>query len=497
MGKVLDELKGMIDRGEYEDAALAYVDYSFQSKNGLGDAGLSEDLGKFIEALSDKADAPAASVDAMPPEMGADKMSGFMDALSEVRDQMLVNSGRKVAQNEKNIAAGRIPGSDLAVGNLKAVKDLAGALVQTDPMYAKANIAGGLLSTLCSFYEQVPISAEVQEKYGLEAGTTMGAFYADAKGTVRSAHVQANADPEASTYYAKSNAIPPMENSSFLKDTYGLTVSHGTFEMTEQGYELMGDSNAKSMQSLDAYKSSMEWTASAAADKLKTLREMEQKRSNNSHYFNDMIQALADVASLDGSASPKLVEERLNRLKEVSQAYVDKTDGSFFRGRSADGKARRNFAAELVDFAGQQTSVLGGKIDASIDPLMSVDMQADDLRKNRTKIDTALAATLAAKEPEAAAPTATAPAATAPAAEAPKATAPAATQTRERSRSLNLATMMQEQKAADDKADPAKAARNAEREEVLKRRSEIFEKRRENEKKGLGSEGPQFRAPMH
>jgi hypothetical protein len=254
---------------------------------------------------------------------------------------------------------------------------------------------------------------------------------------------------------------------------------------------------------------------------------MADKKGSNSAEFNAMLSALREVAEMNASlSSPKLIEGNINRLKEASKDYMERIDGSIFRGVRADGKARRDMAGSLSDLADTWNESLTKAADGKIGEYWPLGQQASELETNRKAVESAANAyhlsqqQIAAARAAQAAPTPTVASQPAPQAETivskpaaqaetivspPTATAetviqkpvskaqtierPAQGPNRERSRTINLATMMKEQKAAEEAAEPAKASKNSVREEILKRRSEIYEKRRQNEEAGIVNDG--------
>ena len=457
----IDKIKQYLTDGDYERAAYEYVDLSFGASVAGADADLKDQLAEFAEYITDY-DAAGLTVKDRMPKAGAEAVSGFMDALSEVRDKLLVVSGGKALDHEKRIWGKKLQGSELVLGNIAAVQDLASNMEAADPVFKKASAAAGMLSVLRDVFEETPLSDTICKKYELAAGTTMGQFAADADGSVKKYHITHDADMNAARFRERGNAI--LQNGSIkadgshLRTTYGLEVKDHRVQVVRdangdtKAYELLGRSNESALNSIDAYSEEIAKTVKVASDHLRTLQEMAVKKNSNSRYFNDMLHALEDVTHLGPHCSPDLVQETLKHLKEVSEEYVKKTDRSFFRGRSDDGKARREKAGKLVEFADMEYKRLPSCVDRSVNPTLSLDLQKGDLKKNREVIDAALAAELSAKAPKEAPKTEAAAQASAPAAQAP---APAAAEAEPvaapapadpKRRSLNIATLISEQK---------------------------------------------------
>ena len=480
------------EKGDFHTLVREYVELSFRVGNGSASEEDRRVLDAF-EAYVQEAAGTETLAERETSMRGKEFLTGFLTEMSLYRSELLMESGKLAVDYETQLRYGAISGAELYMGNEEAMRDIADNMMNATDLYAKTVITSAGIKLVSMVFTETQISDEMAQKLGYES-LTIGEFIKQPMFDMMNEHAKSMDDPRAMQYRVRGESL--MSDVS-LAQKYGLKPDgQRKFEpVTQNGqiplFDLAVERNAKSTKALGDYNNAVDEMQKAAREQLTILQEMADKKKDNSAEFNAMLSALREVAYLNPSlSSPKLIESSLETLKEATKDYMERIDGSIFRGVTADGKARREMAGSLSDLADSWNAGLTKAADGRIGEYYPLGQQATALEANRKAVESAANSYHKTQQQIAANQAASAETIIQkPASKAQTLERPAQEAKPERRRSINLGTMMREQKAAEDAADPAKAERNAVREEVLKRRSEIYEKRRQNEQAGIVNDG--------
>ena len=480
MDEPFDYLKGLSEAGDYHSLVREYVELSYHVGSGKGTPGDRKALEDFEEYVQEPMGADTRE-ERETPKRGREFLTRFLEEMALYRTELLVQCGRDALDIENGIRNGFTPGADLYVGNEEAMRDMADCRMNGTERFAKTVITSAGMKLVSMSYTDVPVTDDVADRLGYEH-LTMGDFIKDPMYAMISDYAK-QLDPRYGTMLRERGES--LVSDATLSQKYGLKVNRSGFEEAvdedgkSQTLDLADARNQRSTKAFNDYSESLDGVIAAAKQQLAVLREMEAKKSSNSNEFTAMVDALRDVAEMYTNLStPKQIESALNTLKEATKDYMERIDGNIFRGRSADGKARREIAGTLSDLADSWSDGLKKAADGRLNEYQPLGRQKEGLEKNRQYIDDARAKAPAATE------------IVSPVAESEtiinKPVTKAQTIVRpERGRSVNLATLMRDQKAAEGKP----AAENSVRAEVLRKREEIMQKRRQNEAAGIVNDG--------
>ncbi|MCR5119882.1 MAG: hypothetical protein K6B44_09755 [Lachnospiraceae bacterium] len=396
----------MAEEGHYRQVVEQFVDLNFKVAKGSATPEETRTLRAFEEYASkvaSKDDARGIYI----PERSTAFISHFLEEMALYRAELIVESGRIYDQHAADIRNGRVPGTEAYRNNETAIRDLAGNMMNNSDAYLKATIAANGISMLVIPFDATEVSPDIIERLELKS-PLIGDFKTQLS--------------KMTEEYGKSLQMPGQRSfdhgsismpDSVLEGKYGIKLQGNAFVIPEgpeaeaNAHELEGKSAKRGLRAVDAYIHNRDAAKEIARVQLQAMQEMISKSRNNSKEFMDLMYALGDVAIIDDNDSPHLVQERLQTLKEASEAYMERIDGSIFRGVRADGRARRELAGNLAEFATAQMDTLEKLIDGGVNEFKPVRAQrtrleVDDLYNDLTKHEAELqsAAPAVAAEPE-------------------------------------------------------------------------------------------------
>ncbi len=459
----------LAEKGDFHNLVREYVEYGLQLGKGTLTDAEKNDYIAFEEYMQESI-GKQTRIERETPKRSTKILTGFLAEMALYRAELLVQSGLLAEKNETRIRSGEVPGTELYIGNETAVRDISDCMMNGSELYAKTVLTSAGIKLVSMSFDETGIDPETAEKLGYES-LSMAQFTKSPMHDMMNDHVKAMG-PEYMRFMKRGESLMSDVD---LADKYGIKPAGNgfTYSVDKNGVsktaELAAERNKKTETAVNNYTETLKTVVETAKGLLSSLKELEAKKSSNSAQFKAMVEALTDVAGTNGNLdSPALIEDRLNRLKESAKAYMDRIDGSIFRGYSTDGQNRREMAERLSDFAGAWDERLKKAGDGRLNEYLPVGAQAESLKKNRETIENEMkrAAEAQAKTAE---QTKTV--------EQPK--------TSERSKTTNLAGLMKAEKAA--KAKPEE--KNSVRDELLRKREAIMKKRRENEKAGVVNDG--------
>ncbi|MCR5119883.1 MAG: hypothetical protein K6B44_09760 [Lachnospiraceae bacterium] len=488
----------LAEAGDIHTLVREYVDMAV--KVGLeGDEDLRDSLEDFEEYLQEPVEGTSGIH--MQPKRGAVFIATFLEEMAMYRGELLVKAGIEGEKFADQIRRGEIPGTELYAGNEAAIKEISDAMMNGTELYAKVATTANAMKLASMPFDTTVISGDMADKYGYE---TMPVQYFIGKPLEDAVNAAVKADyPDGMHYKAKGERLVPDQ---VISSKYGLAISgSGYAAVTDEdgknmAVEKAAESNAKAQKACSEYAEAVEDITDRTYTDFRKLYDIARSKRTNSKQFTDMLWALQDVSELDRDKSPEEIEKALTTLKESAGKYKERIDGSIFRGVTAAGKERRQLADDLEKYASEQLEKLAKCKGDRLNERMPLSEQLDGLEKNRQLI--ASARELEARrvsetrKPAAEADTITKPVSRAqviehPAADAetilskPVSKAQTIVRPRSESNPVNLGKLMDEQRKADGKAE----AKNDVREEVLRKREAIMQKRRENEAAGIVSDG--------
>ncbi|MCR4585522.1 MAG: hypothetical protein K5686_07315 [Lachnospiraceae bacterium] len=479
-----EKLISMAENGEFHELVRTYVEVGFRLGRGELTPEEREDYIAFEEYMQE----PAGTnnrLERETPKRSPKIITGFLEEMALYRAELLVESGKLAEQIDTRIRTGQVPGTELYIGNEAAIRDISDCMMNGSELYAKTVLTSAGLKLVSMTFDEAQISSETADRLGYES-LSVGEFIKSPMREMMDNYVR-SLGPRGMIDRKRGESLM---SDAMLFDKYGIKPAGSGFERAADTegvvhtLELADERNKKSSKAVDDYTKTLDAVIQTAKGQLSLLREMEAKKSSNSAAFTAMVEALTDMAGINANlASPALIESHLSKLKEATGNYMKRIDGSIFRGVRADGKARRELAETLSDFADAWDERLKGAGDGRLNEYLPVGAQAESLKKNREVID---------KEKSRAAQIQTEPATKTPEIEKPVTKAQTIiskpvtkAQTMERSKPTDLASLMKAEKA--EKAKPEE--RNSVREEVLRKREAIMQKRRENDKAGVVNDG--------
>ena len=339
--------------GDYFNLARAYVDLRYRKMAGTATESELTTLDSFEDYITE-AGIKDPEKGLFSPERSEEFLLGFFEQLNSYRSELAINCGFNFATTKDKISRGQVPGTRVYRGSEQAVNDLAGNMMSHSPEFMMMQSATFGMDMLVGAFDQEDLTEDMKRR--MENISKVVQHYVDA-------------------------AVPDSK----IEETYHLTPQGAEFGLTDGAddlkplYKQAEKVYEDGLRALDIYDHFRDTTTHIAKLQLQRMQEMAAKKKDNSPEFMEMMTALQDVANLDENDSPALADDRLQALQEASQRYADKIHGSFFSGRSADGRARMELAESLVEFAGLQSGTLRTAAKDKLEWDVSIDMQRDTL----------------------------------------------------------------------------------------------------------------------
>ncbi len=417
------------------------------------------------------------------PEFLVNMLEQFLARKGELNIE-LAQEAEKIADQ---IQDGEYPGLEQYANDPRTALDLAGVIVSSSDKARNISALSKALFDTTTNIVDYPIDDNSAKRLGVEPGTTFSQFLHGLGEKIVSDHLAENSllHPDEFNYLRakggdlntsisdyglqfKDGKIEPFKTTGYTGELHagysklddepvidydGSIIKNQVHAVADPAYFLprMRENHYEKMLNL---KDSIDSLAEMATVMQEKLEKLKAHKSNQSDEFNAMSDALDEVAELSDSNTPVQIMKAFDKLKNASKAYMDRIDSSMFRGVFQNGRERRSFAEDINNFAATGVKKLDG-IDRYFNRKRGVADQIDKFNektieiKNEEKINEN---------------------------KAPEVKQPA-------KEKADLKELIK-----DEAIESKKASSNPERDEVLRKRMEIMNKRKENEKKGIASD---------
>ncbi|MBR1470179.1 MAG: hypothetical protein IJ600_00890 [Lachnospiraceae bacterium] len=435
--------------------------------------------------------------------------------LLKYKGELNVELGMKAEDAAAKVRNGEILGTDAYRSDPKACYDLGSGLVYETYEFGLISAITTSMFEAISDFSSEPIPGELAEKYGLPQGLEFGDL------------MRNPGEEYTMQYLGEESILSPAEREYYrnkggeiarLDGRYGLKIKDGAFVPDRQikykdsipanwhiysdepvyGDEgerrddmvrteaepenMVHDNMLHHLEKMERYQNGMLDMVEKAKEYLATLKKLEAGKKNQSDQFNAMADALQDVANLNETYTPWQIQEALGRLSEASRTYKEHIDSSRFRGILPNGKKRNELAGELIGFADLQFNEMDKLNDHHLDRERAITSQIDGMKAGIRK----WAMESEKKAAEAAEKNSVQSAGAEKSEEksAEKAQEKPAEKAEEKPVEKKHTGRGHEKiglQGLQNKPDASEAPGLSEREEVLRKRAEIMNKRRENE----------------
>ncbi len=325
--------------------------------------------GRFFETISEVSHKKENSI---ADDTEREFIYQLAEEMGKASASLRVQNGIDKMEMEKLINDGLVPDTDVVMGNSEAVKDVAGAIVDSTYYNAKKLHAVNILFDRLSNYVEglhVPAELSVNSKdtslkanlnpifnEGARSGLSevKNTLQGDAKANETKIFMRgAYADPEGALEKHGYSINPDSykEGQSLFSQ-----VPERQTEINNKSAEEFKEELAKSAEKLikiQDYSYNVKAIADAAKEKLNALDNIKKEGHENSREFTEMRNALVSVTKLGDKKSPSAVEEALKKLNDKSAEYF-RTRNVWYRSYRSFGQDRLESSAQIRDWSGTQ-----------------------------------------------------------------------------------------------------------------------------------------------
>lgn len=362
------------------------------------------------------------------PKRGIHFITRLNEEILKIKADLNIQMAMEAEQLSNQILNGEYPGLERYKDDPKASYDIAGNMIYASELGLTYGVLGSILYDLNRDFVNVHLEEQDIKRLNLPENSTLSNLVENDGEKIIEGYLSEESkysimSVDERNHYRKEGG----ELNTDLSDNYGIEYKDGTLkpkviatiqDFNPFGYHnysdepviedgeivkngryveadpdlIYGKSKEKHIDRMIKYKNSLDKMIDAASEKLTKLTELSAYKKNQSKEFDNMLEALSDLASMSAAHTPKQINNALIKLENASTAYRERIDGSYFKGIWKNGRERRDLSDELAVFSGQMRKELSELDDHHFNRDRGIDDQIKRIResvkeKDREKVD--------------------------------------------------------------------------------------------------------------